>query len=72
MNEIGTNSGLRQTNSPYTMDPNNPFKTLPPFHSITVNGVVCGVDDSRTTACKDPNGQGFVLSPNGSGWLPHV
>ncbi|MBZ4620668.1 hypothetical protein GBO18_12020, partial [Mycobacterium avium subsp. hominissuis] len=36
------------------------------------DGVVCGVDDSGTTACKDPQGRGFVLSPHGSGWLPHV
>ncbi|SPM39834.1 hypothetical protein MNAB215_2027, partial [Mycobacterium numidiamassiliense] len=26
----------------------------------------------HTTACKDPQGHGFVLSPRGSGWLPHV
>ncbi|QCR71458.1 hypothetical protein FCV17_06315 [Mycobacterium avium subsp. hominissuis] len=33
---------------------------------------ICGVDNSGTTACKDPQGRGFVLSPHGSGWLPHV
>jgi hypothetical protein len=48
------------------------IKNLPSFHSITVGGVVCGVDDSGTTACKDSQGRGFVLSPHGSGWLPHV
>ena len=47
-------------------------KVLPPLHSITVNGVICGVDDRKTTACKDPQGRGFVLSPSWSGWLPHV
>ncbi|WP_369830205.1 hypothetical protein [Mycobacterium sp. E1747] len=47
-------------------------RTLPPFHTITVNGVICGVDDSGMTACKDPQGRGFVLSPHGSAWLPHV
>ncbi|MBS9535178.1 hypothetical protein KIH27_16445 [Mycobacterium sp. M1] len=49
-----------------------PIKTLPPFHSIALGGVICGVDDAGTTACKDPQGRGFVLSPKGSGWLPHV
>jgi hypothetical protein len=41
-------------------------------HSITVNGIICGADNAGTTACKDPQGRGFVLSPHGSGWLPHV
>jgi hypothetical protein len=50
----------------------HPIKALPPMHSITANGVICGVDGSGTTACKDPQGRGFVLSPNGSGWLSHV
>jgi hypothetical protein len=48
------------------------LNTLPPLHSIAVNGVVCGVDNTGTTACKDPQGRGFVLSPHGSGWLPHA
>jgi hypothetical protein len=30
------------------------------------------VDNAGTTACKDPQGRGFVLSPRGSAWLPHV
>jgi hypothetical protein len=47
-------------------------KVLPPFHTLTVFGVVCGVDDKKMTACKDPQGRGFVLSPSWSGWLPHV
>jgi hypothetical protein len=50
----------------------HPVKTLPPLHSIALGGVICGVDDSGTTACKDPQGRGFILSPSWSGWLPHV
>jgi hypothetical protein len=75
MNDIETDAGLRTTNSPYSTNGTvhgNPVKTLPPFHTITALGVTCGVDDSGTTACKDPQGRGFVLSPKGSGWLPHV
>jgi hypothetical protein len=78
VNSIGTDTGLNSTNAPIgTGGPHgtahgNPVKTLPPFHSITLDGVVCGVDDVRTTACKDAQGRGFVLSPKGSGWLPHV
>jgi hypothetical protein len=78
VNAVGTDTGLNTTNAPIgTGGPHgtahgNPVKTLPPLHSITVGGVVCGVDGSGTTACKDPQGRGFVLSPKGSGWLPHV
>jgi hypothetical protein len=50
----------------------NPVNTLPPFHTITVDGTTCGVDDAGTTACKDADGRGFVLSPNGSSWLSKV
>ena len=49
-----------------------PINELPPFHTITIDGVICGVDDKKTTACKDPQGRGFVLSPSWSGWLPHI
>ncbi|MDV6975031.1 hypothetical protein R4F53_05340 [Mycobacterium intracellulare] len=71
LNSISTGSGSRPTGTP--LDTNGqPPKTLPPFHSITVDGVICGVDNSGMTACKDPQGRGFVLSPHGSGWLPHV
>ncbi|ASW83695.1 hypothetical protein MINTM008_03750 [Mycobacterium intracellulare] len=75
VNAIGTASGLAQSGDPIA--PNgqvygHPLKTLPPLHSITVDGIICGVDNSGTTACKDPQGRGFVLSPHGSGWLPHV
>jgi hypothetical protein len=71
LNTISTGSGPRPTGSP--LDTNGqPLKTLPPFHSITVDGVICGVDNSGTTACKDAQSRGFVLSQHGSGWLPHV
>ncbi|RAV09475.1 hypothetical protein DQP57_15185 [Mycobacterium colombiense] len=70
MNWIGTASRLQQI-APSGPPPNG-VKTLPPSHSITVDGVICGVDNSGMTACKDPQGHGFVLSPHGSSWLPHV
>jgi len=47
-------------------------RMLPPFHTLTVYGVTCGVDDKGTTACKDPRGHGFVLSPSWSGWIPKI
>jgi hypothetical protein len=75
VNSIGTDTKLRTTNTPIGTDGTvhgNPVKTLPPLHSITVDGTTCGVDDAGTTACKDPEGRGFVLSPKGSGWLPKV
>ncbi|KAA1251561.1 hypothetical protein F0Q45_03790 [Mycobacterium simiae] len=75
VNAIGTTSGLAQSGDPIAPDGQvygHPLKTLPAFHSITVNGVICGVDNAGTTACKDSQGRGFVLSPHGSGWLPHV
>jgi hypothetical protein len=74
VNAIATDHGIRPTAASNTppMDPNQSYKTLPPFHSITVNGVICAVDNARVTACKDPVGQGFVLSPRGSGWLAYV
>jgi hypothetical protein len=50
----------------------HPIKILPPFHSISLDGVICGANDAGMTACKDPQGQGFILSPSWSGWLPHV
>lgn len=70
VNWIGTMSRLQQI-TPSGPTPNG-VKTLPPSHTITVDGIICGVDKSGTTACKDPQGRGFVLSPHGSGWLPHV
>jgi hypothetical protein len=73
VNSIGTTSGLGQTNDPIAPDGQvygRSPKTLPPLHSIAVNGVTCGVDNTGITACKDSQGRGFVLSPHGS--LPHV
>jgi hypothetical protein len=75
VNAMSTTTGLSGTNSPLGQGNTvhgNPVKTLPPFHTLTVYGVTCGVDDAKTTACKDPEGRGFVLSPKGSGWLPKV
>lgn len=70
VNNIGTDQGVY---SAFDGIPQaNNLKTLPPFHTLTVGGVTCGVDDKRTTACKDSQGHGFILSPNGSGWLPHL
>lgn len=75
VNSISTDFGLRPTNAPISSDNkvhDHPIKVLPPFHSITVNGVTCGVDDKKMTACKDPQGRGFLLSPAWSGWLEHL
>lgn len=74
VNWIGTLTGLKQTNEGATQNPINgqSIQTLPPLHSITVGGAVCGVDDAGTTACKDKQGRGFILSPTWSGWLPKV
>ncbi|MHC1354249.1 hypothetical protein ACYJ3W_15860 [Mycobacterium avium subsp. paratuberculosis] len=75
VNAIGTTSGLTQTGNPIAPDSQvygHPLPTLPPMHSITVDGVICGVDNLGTTACKDAQGRGFILSPRGSKWLPHV
>jgi hypothetical protein len=72
---ISTDTGLQPaTSSAYSNGAiqGHQIKTLPPLHSITVSGVICGVDDAHTTACKDAQGRGFVLSPRGSTWLPHV
>ena len=70
VNWIGTSSGLQPV-SP-SDDRALDIKTLPAMHSIRVDDIVCGVDGSGTTACKDPEGRGFVLSPSWSGWLPKV
>jgi hypothetical protein len=74
-NWVGTSTGLKKTGDPITTGTtlrDQPIKTLPPFHSIAFNGMICGVNDARTTACKDAQGQGFILSPSWSGWLPKV
>lgn len=77
INTISTDRGLSKTSgSSCNNDSSEKSKSwtrvLPPFHTLTVYGVTCGVDDRKTTACKDPQGRGFVLSPSWSGWLPHV
>jgi hypothetical protein len=60
--------------SPYTDGSIQGHKlvSLPPFRSISVDGMICGVDDKGTTACKGPQGRGFILSQSWSGWLPKV
>lgn len=75
MNEVATGRPPRQTTVPIGTNGTvhgNPVETLPPFHSIDVTGIICGVDDAHMTACKDPQGRGFILSPAWSGWLPHA
>lgn len=72
VNGISTDIGLRQYGGSTCKDGSPVNKVLHPFHTVTVYGVTCGVDDKRMTACKDPPGRGFVLSPSWSGWLPHV
>ncbi|MHA3022961.1 hypothetical protein ACXPWS_22215 [Mycobacterium sp. BMJ-28] len=69
---MSTESGLRQFGSAFCQGGSTLRPRLPPFHRLTVYGVTCGVDDKGTTACKDPQGRGFVLSPSWSGWLPKI
>lgn len=72
---VATGTGIRPTASTPFVDgkiQGHELKVLPALHSITVNGVVCGVDDAGTTACKDTDGRGFVLSKRGSTWFPKV
>lgn len=74
-NWIGTWTKLKPTSGsgfPDGIVHDQPVKTLPPMHSIAFYGMICGVDDARTTACKDSKGRGFILSPAWSGWLPKV
>jgi hypothetical protein len=75
VNWIATDTGVTQSNVPIESGHKvngRWIKVLPPWHSITMDGVICGVDNAHLTACKDPHGRGFVLSPRGSSWLPHV
>jgi hypothetical protein len=73
-NSISTSRGVQQSalSGPPCSVSASLGKELPPFHTLTVFGVTCGVDDKGTTACKDPQGRGFVLSPSWSGWIPKV
>lgn len=70
VNWIGTSSGLKPVVP--SDERSADVRTLPAMHSITVDGVTCGVDGSGMTACRDPQGRGFILSPTWSGWLPKV
>jgi hypothetical protein len=75
VNTISTSSPIRPISDATGLDGtirDQPIKTLPPSHSISLGGVMCGVDGSGTTACKDPQGRGFILSPSWSGWFPHA
>lgn len=72
---VSTGSGIEPTAStPYKNGKvqGHDLKTLPPLHSMTVEGAICGVDDVGTTACKGSDGSGFVLSKRGSTWFPKV
>ncbi|TDZ91718.1 hypothetical protein CCUG60885_04349 [Mycobacteroides salmoniphilum] len=72
---VATGTGIRPTGSTPFVDgkiQGHELKVLPALHAITVNGVVCGVDNAGTTACKDADGRGFVLSKLGSTWFPKV
>jgi hypothetical protein len=64
---IDTQKGLYQSSNPGYVDGTEirgqRIRPLTPFNSINVEGVVCGVDDKGTTACKDTQGRGFILSP---------
>jgi len=67
--DIGTDSGIQpSTSTSYNngLIKGHKIKTLPAFHSITADAVICGVDDAHTTAFKDAQGRGFVMSPRGS------
>lgn len=72
LNSISTDRGLQKYGSASCVAGPSLGKVLPPFHTLTVYGVTCGVDDKGTTACKDPQSRGFVLSPSWSGWIPKV
>ncbi len=72
---VSTGSGIEPTAStPYKNGQiqGHELKPLPPRHSISVEGSICGVDDAGTTACKGSDGGGFVLSKLGSTWFPKV
>lgn len=72
---IDTISGIQTAGSTPYADGSvqgHKISVLPPFHSISVEGMICGVDDNGTTACKDPQGRGFILSSSWSGWLPKI
>lgn len=72
---VSTASGIKATPStPYSNGSiqGQPIRPLPPMQSITVAGDLCGVDGAGSTACKDFQGRGFVISQQGARWVPHV
>jgi hypothetical protein len=72
---ISTASGIKAAGStPYSNGgvQGQPIKTLPALRSLAVGGDLCGVDSAGSTACKDFQGRGFVISVHGTRWLPHV
>jgi hypothetical protein len=72
---LSTASGIKAaTSTPYSNGTvqGQPIRTLPPLQSIAVAGDLCGVDNAGSTACKDYQGRGFVISQQGTRWLPHV
>lgn len=72
---VSTDTGIRAaTSTPYTNGSiqGHPLKALPPLQALAAGGTFCGVDGSGATACKDSNGRGFVISQQGTRWLPHV
>lgn len=72
---ISTASGIKAAGStPYSNGTvqGQPIRTLPALQSLAVAGDTCGVDSAGTAACKDFQGRGFVISQQGTRWLPHV
>lgn len=73
--DIGTDSGIKPMGSTPFINgrvQGHEVKVLPALHSITVDGSTCGVDDKGTTACRDSHQRGFVISPHGTAWFPHI
>lgn len=72
---VSTGSGIQAaTSTPYSDGSiqGHPLKALPPQQALAAGGTFCGVDASGATACKDSQGRGFVISQQGTRWLPHV
>ncbi len=72
---VSTDSGIQAaTSTPYSDGSiqGHPIKALPPQQALAAGGAFCGVDASGATACKDSQGRGFVISQQGTRWLPRV
>jgi hypothetical protein len=72
---ISTASGIKAAGStPYSKGTvqGQPIRTLLALQSLAVAGHLCGVDSAGGIACKDFQGRGFVISEQGTRWLPHV